>query len=122
MFHTLDTFLERTQHESMLGQATLKKFASQPSNIRHFLSALHADLEKNSLRQYVQNSANVLLVNQYNSMIDAYLGEHGLMNIHAMKAYGFMKINFRNGRLEQMAAIGECYCAKRTAKKNLRQF
>ena len=100
LFHTLDSFIQREVYESVLGQAITDKYLAQPKHVFEFISAMRRDLEKFSLRAYVKKSNNPLLRNQYQCLVDAYLGESGLTNVHSTKAYGYLKINFRSGRLE----------------------
>src|SRR3990167_1724683 len=100
LFHTLDTFIERQDYQSTLGKAMAQKGDLQPQHIHDFLAAMRRDLAQHSLKKYVQSSRNPLLQQAYQNFIGAYLGNHGLTFVHATKVYGYMKINFRNGRLE----------------------
>ena len=99
LFHALDTFIERKEYESTMGKAMVQKYKHQPAHIQDYLAALRSDLSKFSIRDYIAKSKNPLLKSQYDLVIQAYLGEEGLMGVHALKVYGYMKINFRNGRL-----------------------
>jgi cytochrome b involved in lipid metabolism/ferredoxin-NADP reductase len=100
LFHTLDCFIERHDYESELGKAIVEKYAVQPQRIFDFIHAMRQDLSLHSLKRYVQQSKNPVLKAHYQNFVDAYLGEYGLTAVHAVKAYGYMKINFRAGRLE----------------------
>lgn len=99
LFHVLDTFIERREYASTMGQAMVKKFKHQPQHVFNFLIALRQDMEQYSIREYVTASSNPVLKSQYDLMVASYLGENGLMGVHTVKVYGYMKINFRNGRL-----------------------
>ncbi len=100
LFHTLDCFIERYDYNTTLGEDMLKKRQMQPRPVAFFLNALRMDLAKHSLRNYVQQSNNQTLKNQYQSFMDAYVGREGLLDAHALKAYGYLKLTFRAGRLE----------------------
>jgi sulfite reductase alpha subunit-like flavoprotein len=100
LFHTLDSFIERKDYDSVLGKAIVEKYEAQPRPVYHFIAALRRDLTQFSIRAYIEQSSNPLLKNQYQALMDSYLGNSGLTNIHASKAYGYLKINFRSGRLE----------------------
>lgn len=99
LFHTLDTFIERRDYNSTMGKAMKVKYQHQPKHVQEYLAALQADLSKYSIRKYVENSENPRLKSQYDLLIKSYLSEEGLMGAHTLKVYGYMKINFRNGRL-----------------------
>lgn len=99
LFHALDTFIERKDYSSTMGQAMVLKYKHQPTHIQNYLAALRVDLNKFSIRKYIAGSENPLLKSQYDELIQAYLGEEGLMGVHALKVYGYMKLNFRSGRL-----------------------
>ncbi len=99
LFHVLDTFLERVNYKTTMGQAMVTKYKHQPAHIVNYLSSLRQDLAEYSIRDFVSHSSNRILKSQYDLLMKAYLGEQGLMGVHAVKVYGYMKINFRNGRL-----------------------
>lgn len=100
LFHVLDSFIEREKYDSHLGKAFVEKYKAQPQPIFKFIATLREELTQFPLRSYIEKSSNSHLKTQYQAMMDAYLGEKGLTNIHAVKAYGYLKINFRSGRLE----------------------
>lgn len=100
LFHTIDRFIERKDYKSSMGMAMMKKYKHQPEYIQKYLSALSDDLNIHSIRDYVAKSQNPILKNQYDLLIESYLGENGLMGVHTLKVYGYMKTNFRLGRLE----------------------
>lgn len=100
MFHAMDTFIERYQYDTALAKSILQRFQVQPEHIFNFLTALKSDLELNSIRNYVETSNNQVLKNQYQALLDAYVGPKGFLSAHKLKALGVLKINFRSGRLQ----------------------
>lgn len=100
LFHMMDIFIERESFDSPFGKAFAKKFLSLPQSVADFLTAVRNDLKRNSIKEFIISTKNETLANLYDTLLDAYIGEHGLMNIHAIKAYGFLGINFSNGRAE----------------------
>ncbi|MGL5742166.1 MAG: cytochrome b5 domain-containing protein [Legionella sp.] len=99
LFHSLDTFIERGSYSFTMGKAMVTKYKHQPAHIQNYLFALRDDLSTHSILDYIAKSSNPVLKNQYDLLISAYLGEQGLIGVHTLKVYGYMKINFRNGRL-----------------------
>lgn len=99
LFHTLDSLIERLDYQSDLGVSLTEKFKAQPPAIMAFIDGIRADLKRYSLRAYVEASNNPILKSQYTNFVQAYVGPYGFLSVHAVKAYGYMKINFKNGRL-----------------------
>lgn len=98
LFHVMDYFLEREKYDTELGRQIKSKQRWMPKQHVDFLDAIASDMNKNSLKNYVNQSSNSLLKNTYQSLTDTYVGKHGLLENHRLKVFGFMELNFKAGR------------------------
>lgn len=92
--HALDSFLERKDYSSLVGQQSVYLAGFFP---RHW-QELVAALREVSVRQYVEDTRSAALRGIYNAMLDAYVGDRGWMGLHRIKAYGFLEVAFKVGR------------------------
>jgi biotin carboxylase/ferredoxin-NADP reductase len=100
LFHCMDTLLERKNFNSLLGKDILGKRRDLAPNHLKLLSALQNDLNECSLHHYVTQSHNTKLKNYYRQLEEAFSGIHGWQGRHKQKVLGYMKLNFRAGRLK----------------------
>lgn len=92
--HALDSFFERKDFRSLVGQQSVYLAGFFP---RHW-QELVAALREVSVRQYVEDTRSAALRGVYNAMLDAYVGDRGWMGLHRIKAYGFLEVAFKVGR------------------------
>ncbi|HVC32915.1 MAG TPA: cytochrome b5 domain-containing protein [Chloroflexota bacterium] len=94
LFHLFDVFLGRASYDTILGVHTLEFRDWYP---RHWIDFLAA-VDQISLRDFVQRSGDRHLQGLYQSLLDTYAGDKGLLGIHRLKVYGYLETAFKVGR------------------------
>lgn len=94
VFQFVDVFVGRTHYDDDLGQETLKAREWFPRHHRAFIDGLSAV----SVRHYVEQSGDPCLRGTFQQMIDAYMGEKGVLGVHRLKVYGFLETAYKVGR------------------------
>jgi sulfite reductase (NADPH) flavoprotein alpha-component len=94
LFHLFDVFLGRKSYDSILGVHTLEFRDWYPPHWSDFLAAV----DQVSLRDFVMRSGNRHLQGLYQSLLDTYAGDKGLLGLHRLKVYGYLETAFKVGR------------------------
>ena len=104
VFHLLDCFIGRVMYQSMFGSiGQRERHRSMPPNILNFLGAI----SRVSVRDYIQQAADPLLVSKWNVMVDSYCGERGFLGVHAFKAAGYLEAAVKVGRVSTIGTEEE---------------
>ena len=93
-FHMLDEFFERHDYKTQLGGEALALRNAFPSHWKQFVIAVR----QVSVSQYVEGSRNRELQGLFRETREAYMGHHGLLARHRLKAFTFMDAAFKTGR------------------------
>lgn len=104
-FTTLDVFFGRKRHQSTVGRETDRTRGWFPKHWRDWLTALEAI----SVPDYVQQKGDRTLKGIFDEARDAYAGENGMLSRHRLKAYGFLDLSFKAGRVKTLGGIGGSY-------------
>lgn len=104
-FTSLDIFFGRKRYQTTVGHETDRTRHWFPKHWRDWLVALEAV----SISDYVMEKADRTLKGIYDEARDAYAGESGILNRHRLKAYGFLDLSFKAGRVKTLGGVGGTY-------------
>lgn len=104
-FTSLDLFFGRKRFHSNVGYQTDWTRKWFPKHWREWLDALEAV----SVPEYVGRTASPTLKGIYEEARDAYAGESGLLSRHRLKAYGFLDLSFKAGRVKTLGGTSGSY-------------
>lgn len=94
LFSTLDVFMGRRHHSSVLGREMLQLRAGYPPAWRAFLAAL----ARVSVAEYVAERRNPVLDEAWRELFESYAGADGFLERHRVKVYGYLELAFKVGR------------------------
>jgi sulfite reductase (NADPH) flavoprotein alpha-component len=94
IFHLFDVFLGRKSYDSILGFHTLEFRDWYPRHWSDFLAAV----DQVSLRDFAMRSGDRHLQGLFQSLLDTYAGDKGLLGLHRLKVYGYLETAFKVGR------------------------
>lgn len=104
-FTTLDVFFGRRSYKTTVGHETNRTRNWFPKHWRDWLDAL----EKISMPDYVMQRGDRTLKGIYDEARDTYAGESGMLSRHRLKAYGFLDLSFKGGRVKTLGGIEGSY-------------
>ena len=104
-FTSLDIFFGRRRYHSTVGYQTDWTRKWFPKHWREWLDAL----EQVSVPAYVAQKADPHLTGIYEEVRDAYAGENGMLSRHRLKAYGFLDLSFKAGRVKTLGGTSGSY-------------
>lgn len=104
-FTSLDIFFGRRTYTSSVGAQTDRTRGWFPRHWRDWLSALEAV----SVPDYVARQSDPTLKGIYDEARAAYAGESGLLSRHRLKAYGFLDLSFKAGRVKTLGGTSGSY-------------
>ncbi len=104
-FTSLDIFFGRSRYHSTVGSQTDWTRKWFPKHWREWLDAL----EQVSIPEYVAQKRNPHLTGIYEEVRDAYAGENGMLSRHRLKAYGFLDLSFKAGRVKTLGGTSGSY-------------
>ena len=104
-FTTLDIFFGRKSYRTNVGNLTERTRDWFPKHWRDWLDAL----ELVSVPDYVAQRGDVVLKGIYDEARDAYAGENGILSRHRLKAYGFLDLSFKAGRVKTLGGTSGSY-------------
>lgn len=95
-FHLMDSFITRDNYDSLYGQDQMyyRRMQLAPQ-ISQFIAAV----AKISVRDYVEKNRDRQLKGLFNAVVEIYAGNHGLLNLHRYKVYGYLNTAFKIGRM-----------------------
>lgn len=100
-FTTLDIFFGRKSYKTSVGHETHETRRWFP---RFWQEWLHA-VESISIPDYVNTRGDSALKGIFAEAKDAYAGESGLLNRHRIKAYGYLDLSFKAGRVKTLGGF-----------------
>ena len=104
-FTSLDIFFGRKSYRTNVGSLTERTRDWFPKHWRDWLDAL----ETISVPDYVARRGDVTLKGIYDEARDAYAGESGMLSRHRLKAYGFLDLSFKAGRVKTLGGTSGSY-------------
>lgn len=104
-FTSMDIFFGRKLYQTTVGQETDRTRHFFPKHWRDWLTALEAI----SVPNYVTQKGDRTLKGIYDAARDAYAGESGLLGRHRLKAYGFLDLSFKAGRVKTLGGVSGSY-------------
>lgn len=104
-FTSLDIFFGRNQYRTGVGVQTERTRDWFPKHWRDWLNAL----ETVSVGDYVAERKDKRLTGIYHEARDAYAGESGMLSRHRLKAYGFLDLSFKAGRVKTLGGTSGTY-------------
>lgn len=104
-FTSLDIFFGRKSYRTTVGHETDRTRGWFPEHWRNWLNAL----ETISVADYVQQRGDSTLRGIYAEARDAYAGESGILSRHRLKAYGFLDLSFKAGRVKTLGGFSGTY-------------
>lgn len=104
-FTMLDIFFGRKAYRTTVGHETQRTRDWFPLHWREWLDAVEAI----SIPDYVHRRGHKALIGVFNETRDAYIGENGLLNRHRLKAYGFLDLSFKAGRVKTLGGVSGEY-------------
>jgi sulfite reductase alpha subunit-like flavoprotein len=104
-FTAFDIFFGRKSYKTTVGHETDRTRAWFPKHWREWLTAL----ESISISDYVLQKSDRTLKGIYDETRDAYAGDNGLLSRHRLKAYGFLDLSFKTGRVKTLGGVGGSY-------------
>jgi sulfite reductase alpha subunit-like flavoprotein len=104
-FTALDIFFGRKSYKTTVGHETDRTRGWFPKYWREWLTAL----ETVSISDYVMQKLDRTLKGIYDEARDAYAGENGILSRHRLKAYGFLDLSFKTGRVKTLGGVGGSY-------------
>lgn len=103
VFHLLDAGFGRTKYESGYGRDSLEeRLEWLPVEQREFVNLIN---NQPPLRSYVLKFPE--LIGLWNSTIEAYIGDSGLLGYHGIKAVGYLENAMKVGRVDMNGTISE---------------
>jgi sulfite reductase (NADPH) flavoprotein alpha-component len=100
-FTTLDLFFGRKSFKTTVGRETHETRNWFPRFWREWLDAVEAL----SIPEYVARRGDKELAGVYEETKDAYAGESGLIARHRLKAYGYLDLSFKAGRVKTLGGF-----------------
>ncbi|MEO8334474.1 MAG: cytochrome b5 domain-containing protein [bacterium] len=100
-FTTLDLFFGRKSFKTTVGRETHETRNWFPRFWREWLDAV----EGLSIPEYVARRGDKELAGVYEETKDAYAGESGLIARHRLKAYGYLDLSFKAGRVKTLGGF-----------------
>ncbi|TPX75849.1 hypothetical protein CcCBS67573_g02891 [Chytriomyces confervae] len=107
-FALMDSFLNRKHYGTNLGHHSSLHMNSYPADWRNFLIAVRSPHKRGYghfeeyLRYYQENIEEITELKYcfdlYSSIVEAYLGDNGLLARHLLKLHGYLTGMFRTGR------------------------
>jgi sulfite reductase alpha subunit-like flavoprotein len=94
LFQVLDAFLGRQEHGSVLGREVQRLHDVAPSLVRSFVDAI----AERPLAPHLERVGAPSLRGLARELLDVYAGEQGLLQLHRIKAYGYLEVAFKVGR------------------------
>lgn len=107
-FTMLDIFFGRQTYTTSIGHETLRTRDWFPKHWRDWLDAV----EEISIPDYVHNRQHETLLGVFNETRASYMGENGILHRHRMKAYGFLDLSFKAGRVKTLGGTTGEYSAR----------
>lgn len=104
-FTMLDIFFGRSAYRTTVGHETQRTRDWFPKHWREWLDAVEAI----SIPDYVYERQHKGLIGVFNETRACYVGEHGLLNRHRLKAYGFLDLSFKAGRVKTLGGVSGEY-------------
>ena len=104
-FTSFDIFFGRKRYQTTVGHETDRTRHWFPKHWRDWLAALEAV----SITDYVVQKGDRTLKGIYDEARDAYAGDSGLLSRHRLKAYGFLDLSFKAGRVKTLGGVGGTY-------------
>jgi sulfite reductase alpha subunit-like flavoprotein len=104
-FTSMDIFFGRKRYQTTVGHETDRTRLFFPKHWRDWLTAL----EQISVSDYVMRKGDPLLKGIYDEARDVYAGESGLLSRHRLKAYGFLDLSFKAGRVKTLGGMAGSY-------------
>jgi sulfite reductase alpha subunit-like flavoprotein/cytochrome b involved in lipid metabolism len=104
-FTSLDIFFGRKSYRTTVGHETDRTRNWFPKHWRDWLTAL----ETIPIADYVMQRGDPTLKGIYDEARDAYAGDSGLLSRHRLKAYGFLDLSFKAGRVKTLGGIAGSY-------------
>ncbi|MEP7290826.1 MAG: cytochrome b5 domain-containing protein [Chloroflexota bacterium] len=104
-FTSLDIFFGRKSYRTNVGTQTERTRDWFPKHWREWLNAL----ETVSVPDYVARRGDPTLKGIYDEARDAYAGESGMLSRHRLKAYGFLDLSFKAGRVKTLGGTSGSY-------------
>jgi sulfite reductase alpha subunit-like flavoprotein len=101
-FQLLDAFFGRHNYVSNIGHETARARRWLPRHWQEFLGAV----EQISVREYVAQHTDTILIGCFQEALDTYAGETGLLGRHRLKTYGFLDLSFKAGRSKTLGGFG----------------
>ena len=94
VFHLIDTFIERSKYDTILGEEALFIREWYPKHWREFINSV----EEVSILNYIKEKKNEELEGAFYSFIESYSGNNGFLGVHRRKVYGYLQMAFKVGR------------------------
>lgn len=104
-FTMMDIFFGRKAYRTTVGHETQRTRDWFPKHWRDWLDAVEAI----SIPEYVYRRGHKGLIGVFNETRDTYIGENGLLNRHRIKAYGFLDLSFKAGRVKTLGGVSGEY-------------
>ncbi|HUM70083.1 MAG TPA: hypothetical protein PLK31_14710, partial [Chloroflexota bacterium] len=104
-FQLLDILFGRRAYGSSIGQETAHARRWFPPHWRAFLGAA----ETISVADYVNLVGDRALTGVFQTAVDAYAGETGLLGRHRLKTYGFLDLSFKAGRSKTLGGFAGAF-------------
>jgi sulfite reductase alpha subunit-like flavoprotein len=104
-FTSLDIFFGRKLYHSSVGTQTDVTRKWFPKHWRDWLNAL----ETVSVPEYIARKGNTHLRGIFKEARDAYAGDTGMLSRHRLKAYGFLDLSFKAGRVKTLGGTSGSY-------------
>lgn len=104
-FTSLDIFFGRKSYRTTVGHETDRTRGWFPAHWRQWLLAL----ERVSVGGYVMEKDDARLRGIYAEARDSYAGESGILSRHRLKAYGFLDLSFKAGRVKTLGGFSGTY-------------
>lgn len=104
-FTSMDIFFGRKRYQTTVGHETDRTRLFFPKHWREWLTAL----EQVSVPDYVMQKGHRTLKGIFDEARDTYAGESGLLSRHRLKAYGFLDLSFKAGRVKTLGGMAGSY-------------
>ncbi|MFZ0547096.1 MAG: cytochrome b5 domain-containing protein [Candidatus Promineifilaceae bacterium] len=104
-FQLLDILFGRRAYRSSIGQETAHARRWFPPHWRAFLDAA----ETISVADYVSRVGDRALSGVFQTAVDAYAGEKGLLGRHRLKTFGFLDLSFKAGRSKTLGGFSGAF-------------
>ncbi len=93
-FHLIDTFIERSKYDTILGKEALFIRDWYPEHWRKFINAV----SEVSILDYIKKCKDEELDGAFYDFVEAYSGDNGFLGVHRRKVYGYLQMAFKVGR------------------------